>query len=104
MQYNKGRKRKEKPHKGKEEIKMTREEIMEAVENAEIVDSKEFDSGRIFDLHNVEVDGVEVTVIDSDELGKERITLVLKDGSRTLKSLDNIEDEELMDISEVYGF
>lgn len=30
--------------------------------------------------------------------------MVLKDGSRTLKNLDNIEDEDLMDISEVYGF
>ena len=82
---------------------MTREEIMEAVENAESVDSRE-DTGRKYDLYNVEVDGVDISVIDSDELGKERITMVLKDGSRTLKNLDNIEDEDLMDISEVYGF
>lgn len=89
--------------KGKEVIKMTREEIMEAVENAESVDSRE-DAGRKYDLYNVEVDGVDISVIDSDEIGKERITMVLKDGSRTLKNLDNIEDEDLMDISEVYGF
>lgn len=82
---------------------MTREEIMEAVENAESVDSRE-DAGRKYHLYNVEVDGVDISVIDSDELGKERITMVLKDGSRTIKSLDNIEDEDLMDISEVYGF
>ena len=82
---------------------MTREEIMEAVENAESVDSRE-DAGRKYDLYNVEVYGVDISVIDSDELGKERITMVLKDGSRTIKSLDNIEDEDLMDISEVYGF
>jgi hypothetical protein len=83
---------------------MTREDIMEVIESTESIDSKEFDSGRIFDLYNVEVDGVDISVIDSDELGKERITMVLKDGSRTLKNLDNIEDEDLMDISEVYGF
>ena len=83
---------------------MTREDIMKVIESTESIDSKEFDSGRIFDLYNVEVDGVDISVIDSDELGKERITMVLKDGSRTLKNLDNIEDEDLMDISEVYGF
>lgn len=83
---------------------MTREDIMEAIESTESIDSKEFDSGRIFDLYNVEVDSVDISVIDSDEFGKERITMVLKDGSRTLKNLDNIEDEDLMNISEVYGF
>ncbi len=103
MQYNIDRKRDKEQPKGKEVIKMTREEIMEAVENAESVDSRE-DAGRKYDLYNVEVDGVDISVIDSDELGKERITMVLKDGSRTIKSLDNIEDEDLMDISEVYGF
>ena len=103
MQYNIDRKRDKEQPKGKEVIKMTREEIMEAVENAESVDSRE-DAGRKYDLYNVEVDGVDISVIDSDELGKERITMVLKDGSRTLKNLDNIEDEDLMDISEVYGF
>lgn len=103
MQYNIDRKRDKEQPKGKEVIKMTREEIMKAVENAESVDSRE-DAGRKYDLYNVEVDGVDISVIDSDELGKERITMVLKDGSRTLKNLDNIEDEDLMDISEVYGF
>lgn len=103
MQYNIDRKRDKEQPKGKEVIKMTREEIMKAVENAESVDSRE-DAGRKYDLYNVEVDGVDISVIDSDELGKERITMVLKDGSRTLKKLDNIEDEDLMDISEVYGF
>lgn len=83
---------------------MTREEIMKAIENMESIDSKEFDSGRIFDLYNVEIDGIEVTVIDSNELGKERITLTPKDGTMILKNLDGVEDVELMDVSEVYGF
>ena len=83
---------------------MTREDIMEAIENATAVDSKEFDSGRIFELYNVEIDGIEISVIDSDEYGKERITLTPKDGTMILKSLDGVEDVELMDITEVYGF
>lgn len=83
---------------------MTKEEIMEAIESMESIDSKEFDSGRIFDLYNVEIDGIEVSVIDSDEYGKERITLTPKDGTMILKSLDGVEDVELMDVSEVYGF
>lgn len=83
---------------------MTKEEIMKAIESMESIDSKEFDSGRIFDLYNVEIDGIEVSVIDSDEYGKERITLTPKDGTMILKSLDGVEDVELMDVSEVYGF
>lgn len=76
MQYNIDRKRDKEQPKGKEVIKMTREEIMKAVENAESVDSRE-DAGRKYDLYNVEVDGVDISAIDSDELGKERITMVL---------------------------
>ena len=83
---------------------MTKEEIMKAIESMESIDSKEFDSGRIFDLYSVEIDGIEVSVIDSDEYGKERITLTPKDGTMILKSLDGVEDVELMDVSEVYGF
>lgn len=83
---------------------MTKEEIMKAIESMESIDSKEFDSGRIFDLYNVEIDGIEVSVIDSDEYGKERITLTPKDGTMILKSLDGVEDVDLMDVSEVYGF
>lgn len=65
MQYNIDRKRDKEQPKGKEVIKMTREEIMKAVENAESVDSRE-DAGRKYDLYNVEVDGVDISVIDSD--------------------------------------
>lgn len=83
---------------------MTKEEIMKAIESMESIDSKEFDSGRIFDLYNVEIDGIEVSVIDSDEYGKERITLTPKDGTMILKSLEDVENVELMDVSEVYGF
>lgn len=82
---------------------MTKEEIIEAVENAEAIDGRKI-GGRNYDLYNIEIDGIEVSVIDSYEYGKERITLTPKDGTMILKSLDAIEDVELMDVSEVYGF
>ena len=82
---------------------MTKEEIMEAIEDAEAIDSREIE-GRNYDLYNVEIDGTEISVIDNDEYGKERITLTPKDGTMILKSLDSVEDVELMDVSEVYGF
>ena len=83
---------------------MTKEEIMEAIEDAEeVIDSREIE-GRNYDLYNVEIDGVEVSVIDNDDAGKERFTYVLKDGTQVLKNLDSVEDgsAELMDIAEVY--
>lgn len=82
---------------------MTREEIMEAIENTNSVDSREI-NGRTYDLYTVEADSEEISVIDSEEYGKERITLVMKDGTKVLHSLDNLEDEDLLDVSEVYGF
>ena len=82
---------------------MTKEEIMEAIEDAEAIDSREIE-GRNYDLYNVEIDGTGISVIDNDEYGKERITLTPKDGTMILKSLDSVEDVELMDVSEVYGF
>lgn len=82
---------------------MKREEIMEAIESMESIDSREIE-GRRYDLYTIDDDGTEISVIDSDEYGKERITLVLRDGTSTLKSLDNIENEDMVDISEVYGF
>lgn len=82
---------------------MTKEEIMKAIEDADIIGSREIE-GRNYDLYNVEIDGIEVSVIDSYEYGKERITLTPKDGTMILKSLDGVEDVELMDVSEVYGF
>lgn len=83
---------------------MTKDEIMKAIESMESIDSREFDSGRIFDLYNVEIDGIKVSVIDSDEYGKERITLTPKDGTMIIKSLEDVDNVELMDVSEVYGF
>jgi hypothetical protein len=82
---------------------MTKEEIIEAVENVEAIDGRKI-GDRNYDLYNVEIDGIEVSVIDSYEYGKERITLTPKDGTMILKSLDGVEDVELMDVSEVYGF
>lgn len=101
-QYNIIRKRKEKPV-GQEVINMTREDIMKAIENMESIDSREIE-GRRYDLYTIDDDGTEISVVDSDEIDKERITLTPKDGTMILKSLDGVEDVELMDVSEVYGF
>lgn len=102
-QYNIDRKRDKEQPKGKEVIKMTREEIMKAIESMESIDSREIE-GRRYDLYTIDDDGTEISVVDSDEIGKERITLTPKDGTMILKSLDGVEDVELMDVSEVYGF
>ena len=82
---------------------MTKEEIIEAVENVESIDGRKI-GDRNYDLYNVEIDGIEVSVIDSYEYGKERITLTPKDGTMILKSLDGAEDSsaELREVAEVY--
>ncbi len=43
---------------------MTKEEIMEAVENAEAIDSREIE-GRHYDLYTIKADGNEISVIDN---------------------------------------
>lgn len=82
---------------------MTKEEIMEAIENTNAIDSREIE-GRNYDLYNVEVDGVEISVIDNDDAGKERFTYVLNDSTQVLKNLDAVEDgtAELREVAEVY--
>lgn len=82
---------------------MTKEEIMEAIEDAEVIESREI-GGRCYDLYNVEIDGTEISVIDNDDANAERFIYVLKDSTQVLKNLDSVEDgsAELMDIAEVY--
>ena len=82
---------------------MTKEEIMEAIEDAEVIESREI-GGRHYDLYNVEVDGTEVSVIDNDDANAERFTYVLADSTQVLKSLDAVEDgsAELREVAEVY--
>ena len=82
---------------------MTKDEIMEAIEDAEVIESREI-GGRCYDLYNVEIDGTEISVIDNDDANAERFTYVLNDGTQVLKNLDAVEDgsAELMDIAEMY--
>lgn len=82
---------------------MTKEEIMEAIENMTAVDSREIE-GRNYDLYNVEIDGVEISVIDNDDANAERFIYVLADSTQVLANLDAIEDgtAELREIAEVY--
>ena len=82
---------------------MTKEEIMEAIEDAEVIDSREIE-GRNYDLYNVEIDGTEISVIDNDNANAERFTYVLNDGTQVLKNLDSVEDgtAELREVAEVY--
>lgn len=82
---------------------MTKEEIMEAIENAEATDSREIE-GRHYDLYTIEADGNEISVIDNYDYGKERFTYVLNDSTQILKNLDTVEDgtADLRDVAEVY--
>lgn len=82
---------------------MTKEEIMEAIENAEVIESREI-GGRRYDLYTIEADGVEISVIDNDDAGKERFTYVLADSTQVLANLDAIEDgtADLREVAEVY--
>ena len=82
---------------------MTKEEIMEAIEDAEVIDSREIE-GRNYDLYNVEINGTEISVIDNDDANAERFTYVLNDGTQALKNLDSVEDgtAELREVAEVY--
>lgn len=82
---------------------MTKEEIMEAIEDAEVIESREIE-GRNYDLYNVEIDGTEISVIDNDDANAERFIYVLNDGTQVLKNLDSVEDgtEELREVAEVY--
>lgn len=82
---------------------MTKEEIMEAIENAEAIDSREIE-GRHYDLYTIEADGNEISVIDNYDYGKERFTYVLNDSTQILKNLDAVEDGtvELREVAEVY--
>ena len=70
---------------------MTKEEIMEAIEDAEVIDSREI-GGRRYDLYNVEIDGTEISVIDNDDANAERFTYVMSDSTQVLKNLDSVED------------
>lgn len=82
---------------------MTKEEIMEAIEDAEVIDSREI-GGRRYDLYNVEIDGTEISVIDNDDANAERFTYVMSDSTQVLKNLDSVEDgtAELREVAEVY--
>lgn len=82
---------------------MTKEEIMEAIEEMNPIESREVE-GRNYDLYNVEVDGVEISVIDNDDAGEERFTYVMSDSTQVLKNLDSVEDgtAELREVAEVY--
>ena len=81
---------------------MTKDEIMEAIEDAEVIDSREIE-GRNYDLYNVEIDGTEISVIDNDA-NAERFTYVMNDSTQVLKNLDSVEDgtAELREVAEVY--
>lgn len=82
---------------------MTKEEIMEAIEDAEVIESREIE-GRNYDLYNVEIDGTEISVIDNDDANAERFTYVMSDSTQVLKNLDSVEDgtAELREVAEVY--
>lgn len=82
---------------------MTKEEIMEAIENTNTIDSREIE-GRHYDLYTIEADGNEISVIDNYDYGKERFTYVLNDSTQILKNLDAVEDgtAELREVAEVY--
>lgn len=82
---------------------MTKDEIMKAIEDADIIDSREIE-GRHYDLYTIEADGNEISVIDNDDANAERFTYVLNDGTQVLKNLDSVEDgtAELREVAEVY--
>lgn len=82
---------------------MTKEEIMEAVENAEAIDSREIE-GRHYDLYTIKADGNEISVIDNYDYGKERFVYVMGDCTQVLKSLDAVENgtAELHEVAEIY--
>ena len=82
---------------------MTKEEIMEAIENTEAIDSREIE-GRHYDLYTIEADGNEISVIDNYDCGKERFTYVMGDCTQVLNNLDAVEDgtAELYEVAEVY--
>nr|DAN14342.1 MAG TPA: hypothetical protein [Caudoviricetes sp.] len=82
---------------------MTKEEIMEAIEDAEVIDSREI-GGRRYNLYTIDNDGTEISVIDNDDANAERFTYVLNDSTQVLKNLDSVEDgtAELREVAEVY--
>lgn len=82
---------------------MTKEEIMEAIENTEAIDSREIE-GRHYDLYTIEADGNEISVVDNYDCGKERFTYVMGDCTQVLNNLDAVEDgtAELYEVAEVY--
>lgn len=83
---------------------MTRSEILKKLDETTPIGSTTLD-GRVYNLYDIEMDGVEFSVVDSYEYGDERITLVAKDGTLIIKNLMDIEKDniELVDIAEVYG-
>lgn len=82
---------------------MTKDEIMKAVEDADIIDSREIE-GRHYDLYTIEADGNEISVIDNYDANAERFTYVMNDSTQVLKNLDSVEDgtAELREVAEVY--
>jgi hypothetical protein len=82
---------------------MTKEEIMEAIEDLAAVDSREI-GGRHYDLYTIDNDGTEISVIDNDDAGKERFAYVLNDSTQVLKNLDAVEDgtADICEVAEVY--
>lgn len=82
---------------------MTKEEIMKAIEDAEVIESREIE-GRHYDLYTIEADGNEISVIDNDDANAERFVYVMSDSTQVLKSLDSVEDgsAELREVAEVY--
>lgn len=76
---------------------MTREEIMDAMETADWMDSR-FDGVERLYLYHID----DLSVVEWYAKSGERVVMVPKDGTITLHSLDDLDSVELVDIAEAY--
>lgn len=76
---------------------MTREEIMDAMETTDWMDSR-FDGVERLYLYHID----DLSVVEWYAKSGERVVMVPKDGTITLHSLDDLDSVELVDIAEAY--
>ncbi len=76
---------------------MTREEIMDAMETTDWMDSR-FDGAERLYLYHID----DLSVVEWYAKSGERVVMVPKDGTITLHSLDDLDSVELVDIAEAY--
>ena len=82
---------------------MTREEIMDAMETTDWMDSRFDGAERLYlylYLYLYHID--DLSVVEWYAKSGERVVMVPKDGTITLHSLDDLDSVELVDIAEAY--